>query len=60
MYTEHVGLLVASAEFESEAYPENILRVEALADGMSILTTYNSKHEMTAQSFHGIGKVGRS
>ena len=60
MYTEHVGLLVASADFESEAYPENILRVEALADGMSVLTTYNSKHEMTAQSFHAIGRVGHA
>ena len=41
----------AAVEWDSEAYPENILRMEMLAEGTSVLSVYNSKHEQTAQSY---------
>jgi len=46
--------LIASYECESIAYPENILRVEILHDGASVLSTYNMKHEQTALSYVGL------
>lgn len=52
--------LIASTEYESDAFQNNILRLEVLADGASVLTSYNSKHEITAQSFHELGKVGHA
>ena len=53
MITERPNLL-ASTEYESDAFADNILRLEVLADGASVLTSYNSKHEITAQSYHGL------
>ena len=53
-------LIIASSEYESDAFENNILRLEVLADGCSVLTSFNSKHEITAQSFHGLGKVGHA
>lgn len=43
--------IIATDECESVAYPENILRVEILHDGTSVLSTYNMKHEQTALSY---------
>jgi hypothetical protein len=59
MITERPNLL-ASTEYESDAFADNILRLEVLADGASVLTSYNSKHEITAQSYHGLGKIGHA
>ena len=53
-------LLLASAEYESDAFENNILRLEVLHDGNSVLTSYNSKKEITAQNYHGLGKVGHA
>lgn len=55
-----MSLLVASAEYESDAFENNIVRVEVLHDGHSVMTSYNSKGEVTAQSFYALGKVGHS
>jgi len=59
MITERINLL-ASTEYESDAFANNILRLEVLADGSSVLTSYNSKHEITAQSYHGLGRIGHA
>ena len=59
MITERPNLL-ASTEYESDAFQNNILRLEMLADGSSVLTSYNSKHEITAQSYHGQGRVAHA
>jgi hypothetical protein len=52
--------VLASTEYESDAFVNNILRLEVLHDGCSVLTSYNSKHEITAQSYHGLGQVGHA
>jgi len=52
--------LLASTEYESDAFANNILRLEVLADGNNVLTSYNSKHEITAQSYHGLGRIGHA
>jgi hypothetical protein len=52
--------VLASTEYESDAFENNILRLEVLLDGTSILTSFNSKHEMTAQSYHSIGRTAHA
>lgn len=38
-------------EFESEAYPDNVLRIDILQDGTSVLSVYDSTHKQTALSY---------
>ena len=52
--------VLASTEYESDAFENNILRLEVLTDGNSVLTSYNSKHEITAQSYHGLGRAAHA
>ena len=52
--------LLTSAEWESEAFVNNLVRVEILMDGTSRFTTYNSKHEQTAISIMALGRVGHA
>ena len=46
-----IDLTILKDEFESEAFPENILRIEVLQDGTSILSTYNMSKQQTALSY---------
>ena len=48
------------AEWDSEAFVDNLVRVEILMDGTSRFTTYNSKHEQTAISIMALGRVGHA
>ena len=43
--------IIAQEEYESIAFPENILRAEILHDGTLVVSTYNMKHEQTALSY---------
>jgi hypothetical protein len=52
--------VIASTEYESDAFENNILRLEVLLDGNSVFTSYNSKHEITAQSYHGLGRIAHA
>lgn len=47
------GTVAFSTEFESEAFDNNIVRLELLQDGTSVYTSFNSKHEQTACSYFG-------
>ena len=44
-------MIMLQDDFESEAFPENILRVEVLQDGTSVLSTYNMSKQQTALSY---------
>jgi hypothetical protein len=52
--------VIASSEYESDAFENNILRLEVLLDGNSVFTSYNSKHEVTARSYYGLGRVAHA
>jgi hypothetical protein len=52
--------VIASSEYESDAFENNILRLEVLLDGNRVFTSYNSKHEVTAQSYYGLGKAAHA
>jgi hypothetical protein len=52
--------ILASTEYDSEAYPDNKLRLDLLHDGVSVLTTFDSKGNLTAQSYHSSGKVAHA
>jgi hypothetical protein len=52
--------VIASTEYESDAFQNNFIRLEVLLDGNSVLTSYNSKHEITAQSYHGLGRAAHA
>ena len=55
-----VNPMLTSAEWDSEAFVDNLVRAEILMDGTSRFTTYNSKHEQTAISIMALGKVGHA
>lgn len=42
-------------EFDSEAFINNIVRLELLHDGTCVYTSFNSKKEQTALSYVGQG-----
>jgi hypothetical protein len=54
------GSIAFQAEFESEAFDNNLLRLELLHDGTSVYTSYNSKHEQTALSYVGQKSVAHA
>lgn len=47
-------------EIPSDAFVNNIVRLEILHDGGRILTSFNSQGEMTAQSVLTTGKVANA
>jgi hypothetical protein len=53
-------IVIASTEYESDAFQSNIIRLEVLSDGNSVLTSYNSKHEITAKSYPGLGRAAHA
>lgn len=52
--------IIASMEYASEAFDDNILRLELLNDGASVVTAYNSKKEQTAQTYFNQGGVAHA
>jgi hypothetical protein len=61
MYGEREpGNIAFQTEFESEAFDNNLVRLELLRDGTSVYTSYNSKSEQTAQSYVGQGGVAHA
>jgi hypothetical protein len=52
--------ILASTEYESDAFEANVLRIEVLHDGCSVLSSYNSKHEQTALSYYGLGRIAHA
>ena len=47
------GRVAFQYELVSEAFDNNVIRLELLHDGTSVYTSYNSKNEQTAQSYVG-------
>ena len=53
--------LIPIWQVESDAYPDNVIRVEVLLDGTSQTTIFNSKGEQMAQSFRSpVERIGRA
>jgi hypothetical protein len=61
MYGEREqGNIAFQHEFESEAFVNNLVRLELLRDGSSVYTSYNSKMEPTAQSYIPQGGIAHA
>ena len=54
------GSTIAQTEFASEAFDNNVIRLEVLHDGTSVYTSFNSKNEQTAQSYVGQNGLGHA
>jgi hypothetical protein len=54
------GRILLTQDYASDAFADNIIRLELLADGVSVYTTFNSKKEQTAQSYVSQGGVAHA
>ena len=51
-------MIIAQADYASEAFENNTVRVEVMHDGSATYATYNSKNEQTAVSYLPIAGKG--